>query len=208
MATAQPTDFMASRGLDRERLTQLHPHGTRVRYVCGCKCMLCRAANSRYETERLAARKRGETNRIVSSEVVVTHLRKLSRLGIGRRAIAAASGVSETNIQKLRNGQRPNVREATARRILAVDHTALSDHALVPARQTVRLFDRLLEEGYTKTTIAKALGAKMNRKATKTGEAGAEFANLQAARRPSGRCLAKTALKVRRLYNRLVEVPA
>ena len=28
------------------------PHGTRLKYMGGCKCMLCRAANSRYETER------------------------------------------------------------------------------------------------------------------------------------------------------------
>ena len=43
------------------------PHGTRIRYVGGCRCLPCRAANSRYESERQAARKLGDWNGLVDA---------------------------------------------------------------------------------------------------------------------------------------------
>ena len=44
------------------------PHGTRARYSAGCKCMFCRAANSRYKVARALERKNGNANPIVSAE--------------------------------------------------------------------------------------------------------------------------------------------
>ena len=43
------------------------PHGTRLRYISGCKCVPCRAANSRYETGRLRARREGDWNGYVDA---------------------------------------------------------------------------------------------------------------------------------------------
>lgn len=37
-------------------------HGTRIRYMGGCRCLPCRAANSRYECERQARRNLGLAN--------------------------------------------------------------------------------------------------------------------------------------------------
>lgn len=66
-------------------------HGTRAAYKGGCKCLLCRAANSRYNTAREAARKHGDTRDLVSAEPVVRHLRKLAARGVGYKSVAAAA---------------------------------------------------------------------------------------------------------------------
>ena len=41
------------------------PHGTRLRYLAGCKCFHCRRANSDYERERQAARLADPTTRVI-----------------------------------------------------------------------------------------------------------------------------------------------
>jgi hypothetical protein len=179
-------DFVQARGLPtRERLAE-RPHGTRLRYISGCRCVPCRAANSRYETERLAARKRGEWNGIVCSDRARAHLLALSGAGVGRRAVGEASGVAITVIQQVRSGRRPQIRAATERRILAVDRQALADGARVPAGPTWRRVRELLAEGYTKARIARELGAQKPA--------------LQLGRR---RVLAITAVRVERLHRRL-----
>jgi len=51
------------------------PCGTRAKYMgARCRCMLCRAANSRYETGRLAARKNGDWNGLVPADRARRHL--------------------------------------------------------------------------------------------------------------------------------------
>ena len=60
-------------------LSATKPHGTRLKYMGGCKCMLCRAANSRYETERAVARKNGDWNGIVDARAARRHILKLSK---------------------------------------------------------------------------------------------------------------------------------
>ena len=47
------------------------PHGTRHRYLSGCKCVPCRAANSRYSTERAAAQRAGDWRGFVPATLVV-----------------------------------------------------------------------------------------------------------------------------------------
>ena len=43
------------------------PHGTRSRYVSGCKCVPCRAANSRYQSGRFYAIRDGDWNGFVNA---------------------------------------------------------------------------------------------------------------------------------------------
>jgi hypothetical protein len=136
------------------------PHGVRLRYMAGCRCLLCRAANSRYESERAQARKNGEWNGLVPAEQARQHLLTLSSAGIGRRAVAAASDVGETVLQQVRSGKKKRIRKQTETKILAIDHAAISDHAVVPASKTWRRITQLMDEGYTKGQIAMRLGAK------------------------------------------------
>ena len=135
------------------------PHGTRLRYVSGCKCVPCRAANSSYETERFAARKRGEWNGLVDACRVRRHLRALSLKGIGYKQVADTADVGHTTLQLVMNGRKRRIRAAYERRVLAVDKRAIADGALVPAGPTWRRLHHLIEhEGFTRCEIAKRLG--------------------------------------------------
>jgi hypothetical protein len=143
-----------------EVLSERHPHGTRVRYMTGCKCMLCRAANSRYETERAKARANGDWNGLVPAFLARKHLLKLSRWGIGRDSVAAASGVSVTVICEIKARTKQHIRMRTHRAILAVDATAITAGTLIKARPVWAQLNRLLREGFTQIEIARRLGSR------------------------------------------------
>lgn len=51
-----------------EELAADKPHGTRLRYIAGCKCTPCRRANSDYERQRRAARAAGDWNGLVPAD--------------------------------------------------------------------------------------------------------------------------------------------
>lgn len=137
------------------------PHGTRARYVgAGCRCLLCRAANSRWVSYRERRKAAGDWNGIVPAIRTRAHLRRLSRLGVGRHAVAAASDVSDMILWLVWSGRRRQIRARTERKILAVDARARADGSLVPAGPTWRLLDRLIADGYTKTQIAAWLGSR------------------------------------------------
>ena len=163
-------------------------HGTRVKYMAGCKCLPCRAANSRYECGRARARLAGDWNGLVPAVAARRHLLRLSKLGVGRRAVAAACDVSVTIVASIRSGVRTQIRKRTQDRILGVTRHAVSDAALVPADETWRQIDVLLEEGFTKAELARRLG----------------FASpaLQVGR---DRILARTAARVDRLFRMLMK---
>jgi len=137
------------------------PCGVRAKYVAaGCRCMLCRAAASRYESERLRARRAGDWNGLVSAAAAREHLVKLSRQGVGRRAVSDACGVSATILHEVKMGRKTQIRQRTERAILAVTKHAAGMALLVPAGPTWRLIKALIEEGFTKTRIARELGYK------------------------------------------------
>lgn len=135
-------------------------HGDRLKYVAGCRCTECRAANSRYERERQRARKAGDWNGIVDAATARDHLLALKRAGVGRQAVADATDVAKSIIHEIRQGRITRIRARTERKILAVTTACRADHALVSARHTWGLVDQLLEEGYTKSGIARLLGYK------------------------------------------------
>lgn len=150
---------LAERGLrPPAELAADKPHGTRLRYVGGCRCFRCRRANSDYERERKAARAAGDWNGLVSAERAREHLRSLSKRGVGKRAVAAASDVCMTVLQDIRTGRKAQIRARTERKILAVTRDMASDRALVAPGRTFRLIDQLLEEGFTKAELARRLG--------------------------------------------------
>jgi hypothetical protein len=170
-----------------EVLAAAKPHGTRLRYMAGCKCVPCRAANSRYETRRAELRRCGLANGIVDAGRVRGRLRSLSRGGIGYKTAARNAGVSRTTLAMVKSGRRRNVRAMTEKRVLELgDRGGHADGAIVPARKTWRQIDRLLEEGFSKTALARRLGV---------GKA------IQFQR---DRVLMSTARKVDRLYRELM----
>lgn len=174
-----------------EHFQQL-PCGSRAKYMgAGCRCMLCRAANSRYEVMRAAARKRGEWNGLVSADAVRTHLFALSKLGVGYKSVAAAANVSHTSLMNIRAGRKRQLRRQAERRILDVDQSCIADHALVDARPAQRLLRRLKAEGYPALRLVRFLGLKAS--------------GLQFGRR---HMTARNAQRIERLYRDLMAVSA
>lgn len=133
------------------------PHGSRVRYVAGCRCVPCRAANSRYQSSRLLAIARGDGNRIVDAAPALARIRELSRRGMGYRQVAAAAGVPTSTVSAIRGGRKRRIREATARRILAVP-CRRAPGALIPAGPSWKLLDKLVADGYPRIRLAFWLG--------------------------------------------------
>ncbi len=164
------------------------PHGIRLKYQSGCRCLLCRAANSRYESERARARAAGGWNGLVPAKAAKKHILRLSRQGVGRRALSAACDVPSSVIQLIRSGDRTQIRKRTEERILAVSRLAVSDAAVVPAAETWRQINALLQEGFTEPGLASRLGLKSHR-----------------LRFGKQRLLARTAVRVDRLYRLLMK---
>ena len=163
------------------------PHGDRIRYRAGCKCVPCRAANSNYETTRAAARRRGESNGLVDANEVRKHLKKLSRRGIGRDTVAEITGISSTTIDLYRRGQRTQLRAMRAKAILSISlDTVANDAMLVPAAKTWEKIRWMLREGFTKSEIARRLGSK---------------ATVPALQLNKSQITAKNAMRVEKLYN-------
>ncbi len=138
-------------------------HGARARYVTGCRCAPCRAANTAYQRTRARAKVYGRTNKAQPVDRVLKHLERLRHAGLGYRTISDAAKVCEATVQKILRGQKRLVRESTAARLLAVTADALADSALVDARPTWRLLQQLLGEGFTRTELARRLGSRGKR---------------------------------------------
>lgn len=146
--------------LDAETLGTRHPHGTRIRYSGGCRCLPCRAANANYETARAAARRAGQSNRIVHASPARRHLRSLSRSGVGYKTVARIAGVGKSILCGVKTGRRSRCREETIRKVLAVKPRHARPGAYVDARRTWDLIHRMLERGGKKAWIARAIGKR------------------------------------------------
>lgn len=158
MMTQNP---LSARGLKPvSAYAQQREHGDRLRYIAGCRCDLCRKANSAYERSRQQARRSGDWNGIVSAGKARAHMLALQAQGIGRRAIADVTDIAETILSDVRAGTRPNIRARTERLILAVTPEMAADGALVPAAPTWSLVAELVRAGFTKHSLARRLGQK------------------------------------------------
>lgn len=169
-----------------EELGAKKPHGTRLRYMSGCKCVPCRAASSRYESERQKKRKAGLANPIVPADKAREHILKLSDIGIGYKTVADAAGLTYSTVFKIRSGDRKNLRRLNEKAILAINENVLPDAALVDAKPVWRKIRWLLREGFSKAELARRLGYK-----------------TPALQIRKDRVTAKTALKIEKFYNQI-----
>lgn len=136
----------------------MRQHGDRLRYMAGCRCDACRKANSAYEGARQRARKAGDWNGIVPAKRAREKLHRLSLLGVGRRAVGAATDIADTVLSDIISGRKQRIRARTERLILAVTLAVASDRACVSAARTHRLIAELLDEGYTEAFLCQRLG--------------------------------------------------
>jgi hypothetical protein len=89
-------------------------HGTRSRYVGGCRCDDCRQANAAHAK---ATRKRTP---LVPVEPVVVHLRTLQAAGASRARIARAARVAESTLDRIARQPGTRMHPRLAARILRV----------------------------------------------------------------------------------------
>lgn len=143
---------------DLPQASQLQ-HGTRGRYVSGCRCDFCRKANREYAKRRALAQIRGDWNGLIPTDGVRAHLQRLSKIGIGKRTIQEASKVSLTVIEEIRSGKKTMVRARTAKKLLAVTE-ANKKVKFVSADETWRMLRHLCKLGYSKAEISERLGNK------------------------------------------------
>ncbi len=143
----------------RAELALKLPHGHRVKYQAGCRCVPCRAANSRWVCERTREKRAGRSNALVPAAKARRHLLMLSRNGVGRRTVHAISGISASVIRLIATGRRDQIRAGTERQILGVDKYAMHGTSLVDAAPTWKIIDRLVsQEGFSKAELTRRLG--------------------------------------------------
>lgn len=140
-------------------------HGTRGRFVQGCRCDDCREANRIYYRKNQLDRIYGRNDPLVDASGVRAHLEVLKKASIGLRTVSQITGKPRSSLSKIRQGTRKMIKRSDRDAIMGIDPNAiLSDATLVDASPTWKLIDELLELGWTRGRIAReALGA-----ATKT----------------------------------------
>lgn len=103
----------------------MRAHGTRAKYVVEkCRCQECRRANSDYQTAR-EKRKAYEAwgdiaPALVPADEARDHLRFLQSAGIGLRRVALLTGLSRSELSRIRKGERQRVLYSTADLILGI----------------------------------------------------------------------------------------
>lgn len=134
------------------------PHGTRARYVAGCRCESCDEANKAYRKDIYQRHKAGLFNPIVPAETARQHIKKLSKHGVGNRSIADVSGVRYRTISAIRSGEKLRIRKSAETAILSVGTDAATGRARIDAKPTLKALSELVERGYSKAQLARWLG--------------------------------------------------
>jgi hypothetical protein len=150
---SRPSDLRSA-----AELAATKPHGTRMKYLGGCRCRPCRAANSRYSCWREAERREGRGAGLVDAKKARRHILKLAERGIGYKSVAKDARVAKMIVFEIRNGTRTRIRESTERRILFVGESAARSATVIDARPTWKKIAWLLSEGFTKRSLAERLG--------------------------------------------------
>jgi len=171
-----------------EVLASRHEHGTRVRYVGGCRCDACREANNAYA--RLVGKRvrMGLGDPLVDASRSRRHLEKLSKAGVGCNTVSDVAGVPRSSIAEIRAGRKLHVRKSTESKLLSVGPDCLTDAKLLPASPTWKRLDWLLAQGFTRTALAARLGS---------------ISKTPALQIRKDRVTARTAAAVERLYREL-----
>ncbi|AEI11843.1 hypothetical protein Celgi_1324 [Cellulomonas gilvus ATCC 13127] len=186
------------RGCEHPRAN--HRHGTHAAYVFDrCRCDDCRAAARAYENSRTRERAYGRPA-YVDATPATEHLRALSAAGMGWKRAAAAAGLQSSTVYPLLYGRpgraagvpRTKARRRTVEAILAVPMPTLADlgsGAVVDATGAMRRVRALVAIGWSVRALELRTGL------------GRQALDRLAAGEP--RCLARTAIDVRRAYDEL-----
>lgn len=172
-------------------------HGTRTRYVKGCRCEDCRASNRAYADQRA---RYGWSEKVAASwcdaQPARDHIAALRAAGMGTRRIAEKAGVNRSAVDVIVRGKHgypaTRILRRNAEAILAVT-VDLAPCALVDPTGTVRRIQALAAIGWSFT----ATGARI----------GWSAQNVSALVRGDRGCIAATAQLVRADFDRWCMTP-
>ena len=188
-------------------------HGTRSRYVAGCRCEPCTTANrlsqrawARARVQRAWARARVQRaygaapESMVDGDIVRAHLSRLAARGLGQLRVAALAGVRRRWLANMINGvphrgypPTKRVRADLAAKVLAVPLDAPpAAGAVVDGTGTRRRLQALVAIGWTQERLGRKLGMSAS--------------NMDSLIERD-RVLARTAARVRDLYRELAGQP-
>jgi len=127
-------------------------------YRNGCRCYECTTAGVLYEKQRANKKLRGWQPYVDNTEAR-EHLLWLEGQGVGLRAVAEASGLTRSQLSRIRSGSTTQSRRESIDAVLAVGTHHASAGAVVDGARTTRLIGELVDMGHTRGAIAEALGA-------------------------------------------------
>jgi hypothetical protein len=139
------------------------PHGSRARYIRGCRCTPCKRANAAYEAKRVL----GYTS-LVDATPTREHIVVLREAGVGLSRITQLTGIARQTIQAIlrgrpERGNRPaqQVKRDTAERILALDpvNPDLAAGTPVDATGARRRIQALVCAGWSFPLLAERYGS-------------------------------------------------
>jgi len=147
---------------DHKSLYAGYPHGQRYRYLAGCRCLPCRAANSRYSCARYQAAKAGDGNPLVPKRRLLARIKLWTGRGVGYKRLAGIAGIAKSTLAKAAYCEGKHyVRRDTEKRILAIrweDVLAWGGRGFLDAAPTHRQVRWLVANGAKRGWIGRALG--------------------------------------------------
>lgn len=141
----------------RTKLGHRPRHGTRARYVAGCRCPECGHANRVYLDDYKAGRAI-EGRRTVPAYAVVTHIAALRASGVELTAIARLTGFSVHHLRSVARGGYSRVTRRLHDAVLSIQPGDYSENSLVPAAVAAEVYDAIKAAGVETQAIAKAFG--------------------------------------------------
>ncbi len=146
-----------------QQLSGNKPHGHKMRYMAGCRCWRCRAANAAYEQRLNENRRLYGPNDLVSTDRVRQHLKYLQQFGMGHKTVAKHARMAKTVLAEILWYGKKQMRRRSEARVLAVQPTleTLPRNVKIPASETVEKIEQMIRWGYSKSLINRdGLGLK------------------------------------------------
>lgn len=177
-----PVDILAAK----------HEHGSKVRYMNGCRCRKCRAGNATYEARLNVDRFWFGPNNLVPTDEVQRHLKWLASHGIGHKTVAKVCGVGKSTLADILWYGKAHIRRRRALRVLSLQPTLdiMPKTHKVQAGETLAKLQALAKMGIPRATVSRdGLG---------------NMSALQACAKPT--VIVRTAIRLRDYYERVMAV--